>query len=332
MIKLNILDQSPVFEGQNLETSLLDTIELATFADQHNFSRFWVSEHHNSRSFASASPEIFIPILASKTKKIKVGSAGVLLSHYSPLKIAEQFHLLESIFPKRIDLGIGRASGADIKTLKHLKSGLLNNVDTFREIDRLMSFLSNKSTVKAMPDIDSSPEIWILGTSIESAKYAGERGLPYCFGSFINPSYEFQAIQTYYNHFRESSFLKKPYLNLAVFALLNKSARIAEDAALPVKSWFIQSFLQKKNIRFPQGKEVHLTNKEEMVLEQLLAYAFIGNTDQIMPRIRKKIIDYQLNELTIVTICEDMNLKKESYLEISKSFNLNDNVLTDSPQ
>jgi alkanesulfonate monooxygenase SsuD/methylene tetrahydromethanopterin reductase-like flavin-dependent oxidoreductase (luciferase family) len=174
-----------------------------------------------------------------------------------------------------------------------------------------------------MPNITGAPELWVLGTSSESAVFAGVNGLPYCFGSFINPMHEFAAIQSYYNHFQPSQYLSEPYLNLAVFALLNKDANEAEKAALSVKKWFIKSFLKKKDVFFPNMDSVDegsFAFEEKMILDQYLSFAFIGNTEEQIQKLKKKANDYRINELTVVSICEDFEFKKESYLELKNGF------------
>ncbi|MBK8984409.1 MAG: MsnO8 family LLM class oxidoreductase [Ignavibacteria bacterium] len=138
MIKLNILDQSPVTEGMSHAEAIMQTIELAKYTDELGYHRYWVAEHHSSRSFASATPEILISALASNTKKIRIGSGGVLISHYSPLKIAEQFNILQTLYPDRIDLGIGRAPGGDANIIKAMRT---TNEDSFTKTTELINYL-----------------------------------------------------------------------------------------------------------------------------------------------------------------------------------------------
>ncbi|MEZ4691975.1 MAG: MsnO8 family LLM class oxidoreductase, partial [Ignavibacteria bacterium] len=234
MIKLNVLDQSPVIEGITPKEAIEQTIELAKFTDKLGYHRYWVAEHHNSRSFASASPEILISALASNTKNIRLGSGGVLISHYSPFKIAEQFNMLQSLYPGRIDLGIGRAPGGDGNIIKALRTSSENAFDKTTE---LISFLKASSgsdltkpagNLQAVPEGNSMPEVWILGTSPDSAMYAGQNGLPYTFGSFINDEHMLQCFQTYYQNFKPSLQLKEPYLNLALFCVCAETTQDAK--------------------------------------------------------------------------------------------------------
>lgn len=319
MIKLNILDQSPVIKGSTPDEAIHQTIELAGLADELGYHRYWVSEHHNSRSFASASPEILMSALASSTRRIRIGSGGVLISHYSPLKIAEQFNMLQSLYPGRIDLGIGRAPGGDGNIIKALRT---SNENAFTKTAELINYLKHSSEskqrgeVSAVPEGLKMPEIWILGTSPDSALFAAENGLPYVFGSFINDEYMLQCFQSYYQNFKPSPYLKEPYLNLAVFSITGETSEDAVRIAKCSEYWLSQTFLKGMNIPFPDEETALKHNfsiEEKMLIEYRRSSAVIGDPDTVSKKLKELVKKYAIHELTIVTIVSDFEERKRSY-------------------
>ncbi|MCY7363245.1 MAG: LLM class flavin-dependent oxidoreductase [Ignavibacteria bacterium] len=322
MLKLNILDQSPVVTGISPAEAILQTIELAVFADEAGYHRYWVAEHHNSNSFASASPEILMSAIASKTNKIRVGSGGVLISHYSPFKIAEQFNLLQSLFPDRIDLGIGRAPGGDANILKVLRTpkedAFIKTKELFNYLVKSSNLSKNKSNdgLIAVPEGGNIPEIWILGTSPDSAVFAAENGLRYTFGSFINDEHMLQCFQTYYQNFKPSVFLKEPYINLALFVVCAESEAEAQRIAKCSEYWLAQTFLKGKNINFPDEKtsiDYKFSFEEKMLIEYRRKSAIIGDAENVADRLNETAKKYAANELTIVTITSNYEDRKNSY-------------------
>ncbi len=319
MIKLNILDQSPVIKGHTPGEAILQTLELAKLAEELGYSRYWVAEHHNSRSFASASPEILMSALGSNTKKIRIGSGGVLISHYSPLKIAEQFNMLQSLYPGRIDLGIGRAPGGDGNIIKALRT---SNENAFTKTKELIDHLNHSSgskqhmTVSAVPEGLNMPEIWILGTSPDSALFAAENGLPYAFGSFINDEYMLQCFQSYYQNFKPSLFLKEPYLNLALFSITGETMEDALRIAKCSEYWLSQTFLKGMNIPFPDEETALKHNfsiEEKMLIEYRRRTAVIGDAETVSKKLNELVKKYAIHELTIVTINSNFEERKKSY-------------------
>lgn len=327
MFKINILDQSPVVEGISQAESISNTVELSILADKLGYLRFWVAEHHNSNSFASASPEILIPAIASVTKNIRVGSGGVLITHYSPFKIAEQFNLLQSLFPGRIDLGIGRAPGGDANILKALRS---QKEDAFEKTKELITILQNSNTNKrkegltAVPEGAGLPEIWILGTSPESALFAGKNGLPYTFGSFINDEHMLECFQIYYQNFVPSVLLNKPQLNLALFAVCGDTEEDAQRMVKCSEYWLVKTFLRGKNISFPSEQTALSHNfsfEEKMIIEHRRKSALIGDSDFIVKKLTDLANKYAIHEFTIVTITSDNKDRIKSYRLISERIN-----------
>ncbi len=321
MLKLNILDQSPISEGMDAKTALNNTVELAKLADEKGYKRFWVSEHHGSQAFASASPEIFIGALAAQTKNIRLGTAGILLSHYAPFKIAEQINLLTALYPDRIDLGIGRALGGDPKIIKLLNSDTNPN-NLFTKYDELISYIfNNQSQTLVVPNTYHKPEFWVLGSSPTSAKYAAERGLRYSFASFINAEHLLEALQTYHQYFTPSKHLKKPYTNLSLFALCSEEEQKANELAKVVENWLVNFLLFKKDLAFP--KDVSDSSIVESVPAKYLInmfreYSAIGNPAQVIKKLKMLKEKLMIDEFTIVTITYYQKDKVNSYKLISE--------------
>jgi len=321
MLKLGILDQSPISEGMEAKTALNNTVDLAKFADEHGYSRFWVSEHHGSRAFASASPEIFISSLVAQTQNIKLGTAGILLSHYSPFKIAEQMSLLSTLYPDRIDLGIGRALGGDPKIIKLLNSDPSPN-GLFNKYDKLIDLLhKNNSAVRVVPDTDQKPELWILGSGTESARYAAERGLRYSFASFINAEQIMQSLQTYHQNFIPSTYLDKPYTNLSLFALCAGNENNANELAKVAEEWLVKSLLLKQDMPFPKNVEnssILDSLPAQMLVKMFREYSAIGSPTQVINKLLSLKQKLMIDEFTIVTITHNQNDKINSYKLIAE--------------
>jgi luciferase family oxidoreductase group 1 len=230
-LKLSVLDQTPIRKGSNAIESLQESIELAKLADRLGYTRYWLSEHHNTITLAGAAPEVFIARLGAETKKIRVGSGGIMLPNHSALKVAENFRLLEALYPHRIDLGIGRAPGGDRAT-----SQLLNPGNSFapeeyiQQIRDLSAFLTDtpetgnmQGKIKAIPLLDSSPELWVLTSSGESAYLAAHFGIGLSYAQFINPVGGSESLQLYKERFRPSGKLVSPATNVGIFAFCSES-------------------------------------------------------------------------------------------------------------
>jgi luciferase family oxidoreductase group 1 len=192
-IKLSILDQSVIFPGENAEDALQRTIQLVQKAEEWNYHRFWVSEHHDSEQLAGSSPEVLISHLLAKTERIRIGSGGIMLQHYSPYKVAENFNVLASLAPNRVDLGIGRAPGGLPRSTRALQQGITEAVTLSDKLKELKQFVHNRleedhplTGLRVSPIPTQPADIYLLGASVASAELAAELGLPYVFAQFIN--------------------------------------------------------------------------------------------------------------------------------------------------
>src|SRR5580765_573667 len=216
---LSVLDLSPITQGSDAAQSFRNTLDLAQHAEAWGFKRFWLAEHHGMPGIASAATAVLIGFVAGGTKTIRVGAGGIMLPNHSPIVIAEQFGTLESLYPGRIDLGLGRAPGTDQRTLRALRRDP-TSADSFpddvRELQAFLGPLQPGQTVQAVPGTGTNVPIWILGSSLFGAQLAAEFGLPYAFASHFAPDALMLALQVYRREFQPSAQLQKPYAIVGV--------------------------------------------------------------------------------------------------------------------
>ena len=249
MTEVSILEQSVSVEGKPQSITIQDSINLAKTAEKLGYKRFWVSEHHNHPTIIGSAPEVLMAAIASQTKTIRIGSAGIMLPHYSPFKVAEQFRVLEALAPNRIDLGLGRAPGSDGRTALALNRNSRIDSEQFPgHVRDLMAWVSNEDLIEghpfgnlvAQPTSETHPEIWMLGTSNYGAQLAAYLGIPYCFAHFItNGSGMKNAIEIYKSEFKPSKNFKKPLVNVCLWALTAKTDKEARYLFSSRAAWKI---------------------------------------------------------------------------------------------
>src|SRR3954451_17780709 len=239
-LRLSVLDQSPIAEGSTASNALHNTLDLARLADELGYTRYWVAEHHGTPGLASAAPEVLIGPVAAATERIRVGSGGIMLPHYSPFKVAETFSALSGLYPGRIDLGLGRAPGTDGLTMFALQRDRREaSPDDFpQQLAELLGYLNGELPADhpfarlagTLPGLPERPEPWLLGSSPQSAVWAGQLGLPYSFADFIN-SQGAEIAADYRRRFVESERLPAPRLSVGVLAICADSDEEAERLA-----------------------------------------------------------------------------------------------------
>ena len=244
-MKISAVDQSPIFSNTNADQAIRETKDLAKYCDSLGLNRFWLAEHHGSNSFAGCSPEILIPSLAAQTESIRVGSGGVMLMHYSPYKVAENFRLLESLFPNRIDLGLGRAPGSDAYQAGALAYGSKTTGPEFfaTKMNDLKSFLEGSASstqsfesVNVTPGLGEIPEVWLLVSSRQGAEYAAHFGLPMSLAYFIDPSCADLA-DLYRDNFQPSVVADRPKVSIGVFSVCADTDKEAEELSMSAAVW-----------------------------------------------------------------------------------------------
>ncbi|WP_226579108.1 LLM class flavin-dependent oxidoreductase [Halobacillus litoralis] len=330
-LKLSVLDQSPISKGNTAEESLQQTIELAQYTEKLGYYRYWVAEHHSTNGLAGSSPEILIGQIAGATNHIRVGSGGVLLPQYSPLKVAENFRMLEAFYPGRIDLGLGRSPGGGPKTRLALTDGLEKPLSSFsRQVKELQQFLYGEIPkgsayfgVTARPDTSCQPETWILGLTARGARHAAVNGTGFTYGYFINPDHAEDTLQTYRDKFKPSTRLNTPKVNVCIFVVCAETKEEAEKLALSQDLWLIQ--VEKGlDTRIPSIEEAEnypYTEKELKKVHHNRRRCLIGTPEHIEQKLKSLSKLYQTDEFMIITNIFDFEAKKNSYKLISSRFN-----------
>ena len=328
-MKISAVDQSPIFSNTNADQAIRETKDLAKYCDSLGLNRFWLAEHHGSNSFAGCSPEILIPSLAAQTESIRVGSGGVMLMHYSPYKVAENFRLLESLFPNRIDLGLGRAPGSDAYQAGALAYGSKTTGPEFfaTKMNDLKSFLEGSASstqsfesVNVTPGLGEIPEVWLLVSSRQGAEYAAHFGLPMSLAYFIDPSCADLA-DLYRDNFQPSVFADRPKVSIGVFSVCADTDKEAEELSMSAAVWRHNS--QKGNFGpFPTFKEAKASITGDLVKTNDNK-TFIGSPQTVRQKLQPMLDKVDPEELKIITICEPFSSRVRSYDLINQSFSVN---------
>ena len=336
---LSVLDQSPIRKDGNAAQAVAETIALAKACDQLGYHRYWLAEHHNSNSFAGSCPEILIGRVAQETKRLRVGSGGVMLTHYSPLKIAEQFRMLEVLNPGRIDLGLGRAPGSDQMTARALQSGPQAwPIDVFpSQVQLLRQFLDDSAGKVPLPEdhpyrgihamprgTTPGPELWLLGSGIHSAVYAAELGLPFSHAYFISADGSEEATSEYLTRFKPSEACPKPRVSLGIAALVGETEEEARRLAASRNLWVVR-LLTGRPIPFPSPEEAlaqPLTAQEEKLLASVARRSIVGTAEQVREKLMALAQTHGAEELVVVTITYDYASRLRSYELLAKAFGL----------
>ncbi|MBS1661098.1 MAG: LLM class flavin-dependent oxidoreductase [Bacteroidetes bacterium] len=331
-LRLSVLDQTPIRKNSDAPAALQESIRLAKLADRLGYSRYWLSEHHNTTTLAGAAPEILIARLAAETKGIRVGSGGIMLPNHSTLKVAENFRLLEALYPGRIDLGLGRAPGGD-----RLTAQLLNPSNTFdpqayiTQIRDLQAFLSDDSTVgtfqgkiRAIPKINTQPELWILTSSGESALLAAHFGAALCYAQFINPIGGAAAVQAYRSRFRPSDELPEPQASVGIFAFCSEDeSKVNEVRALV--DYRLLGF-EKGNFdeipTYAAASAYQYTPAEWQRVLYNRQRTAIGTPEQMREKLESIAAEFQVDEIVISTFTEHEEERMHSYELLADLFDL----------
>jgi len=329
-MRLSVLEQSVICKGETPYQALQKTVELAKLADELGYTRFWVAEHHNTNGIAGTSPEILISHLASQTSRIRLGSGGVLLPQYSPYKIAENFKLLETLFPNRIDLGLGRSPGGSTATRLALTDGIRKSLNEFpRQVENVQRFFKNEfpedhvyHQVHAYPDVETAPEMWILGVSHRGARVAAEYGTAFTYGHFITPEDGIRAINDYREQFRPSSYMKKPKVNVCVFVVCAPTQKQAEEWVLSQDMWLLE-VEQGGDTRIPsveEAKQKGLTNEQLKRVKSNRNPMIIGSPEKVRENLLQLSEKYETEEMMIINNVYDFNHKLQTYRLLADMF------------
>jgi luciferase family oxidoreductase group 1 len=319
MIPLSILDLAPITAGSDAAQSFRNSVDLAQHAERWGYRRFWLAEHHSMPGIASAATAVVIGHIAGATRTIRVGAGGIMLPNHSPLVVAEQFGTLESLYPGRIDLGLGRAPGSDQATARALRHNLAVDPDQFpRDVTELMGYFQSSqpdALVRAVPGQGLDVPVWILGSSLYGAQLAAMLGLPFAFASHFAPAQMMPAIDIYRSRFRPSASLQKPYVMLGfnVFAAdTDEEARVLVTSA---QQAFVNLRSGRPSTLQPPvpGFENRLTPPERELLSQVLSCSAIGSPTSVRQAMRNFIARTQPDELIVASMIYDHTARLRSY-------------------
>ena len=333
-MRLSVLDQSTVVSGRSPDASIRESLALASLCETLGYDRYWVAEHHNSASIAGTAPEVLIAAIAATTTHIRVGSAGVMLPHYSALKVAEQFRVLDAIAPGRIDLGLGRAPGSDGRTAYALNPNAGSAADHFPSAVRdLMHWVQGVDLVeghpfrdvKAQPQGATQPEFWILGSSDYGAQVAAHFGLPYCFAYFITDGAGMeQALEVYRRGFRPSPLLAQPHAAITVWAVAGETEAAAEHL---FASRALARLWRDRGVyaALPSPEEAlayPYTQNDRLALERIRARAIVGTGAQVASRLATLAEQAGVSEVAVLTTVHDAEARRRSYRLLAEAAGL----------
>lgn len=322
--KLSVLDLAPIAEGKSIAESFKNMMDLAKHVEALDYHRYWLAEHHNLDGIASAATSVLIGQVAAHTSRIRVGSGGIMLPNHAPLVIAEQFGTLETLFPGRIDLGLGRAPGSDGWTMRALRREMKGAEPDFslqlQELRHYFEPAEPGQKVRAIPGMGIEIPIWILGSSLYSAQLAAGEGLPYAFAGHFAPDMMMQAIDLYRVGFMSSKTLKKPHVMIGVQVIAADTDAEAEKLATTLYQRFLGIIRnQRVNLVPPVDsmKDIWSPQEEEFVKSKL-RYSVIGSPETVKKGLQKLVDETQADELIIVSDAYDHQVRKKSFELIAK--------------
>ncbi|KQS28200.1 LLM class flavin-dependent oxidoreductase [Dyadobacter sp. Leaf189] len=334
-IKLGVLDQSVVRAGTTVQQAIQETIETAKVAEELGYSRFWVSEHHNSTFIAGSTPEVLMVKLADATKHIRIGSGGIMLPNHSALKVAENFRMLETLFPGRIDLGMGRAPGTD-----RITSSILNPSNDFsessylRQLEHLQHFFrdtagTERGFIYATPQSETIPMQWILSSSGGSSNIAARFGLGLAVAKFINGFVRPDVVETYRRNFRPSDQYPEPHALLSVFVLCGETEEKAAEMR-KMMDYVLIEFEKGKFGPFPDPETVknyRFTAGELERIKYNSGRLISGTKEDVKEQLTRLANEFEVDEIIISTMADSAENRLRSFELISEAFNLREAVV-----
>jgi luciferase family oxidoreductase group 1 len=335
-MQLSVLDQSISLAGASEDAAIRDTLALAQHAEELGYHRFWLSEHHNLPTIVGAAPEVLMAAVAARTQRIRIGSAGVMLPHYAALKVAEQFRVLDALAPGRIDLGVGRAPGGDMRTARALNPNAAQAADQFpqqiRDLQRWTEGHTHQGiTAHPRPPLDQigdparSPELWVLGSSNYGAQLAAAFGLPYAFAYFFMDGQGVEEALGLYRHlYRPSERHPMPHATICVWALAADTAADAQHHALSRDRWRLD---RQRGVLGPLQAPDDIAARgfsptELAELGSTRRSALVGTAEQVGTQLRALAQDLALDELVVNTWTHDPQVRRHSYQLLSQEFDL----------
>jgi luciferase family oxidoreductase group 1 len=331
---LSVLDISPVPSGSSGSDALRNTLDLAQLADGLGYTRYWLAEHHNTALIASTSPEVMIGHVANVTRRMRVGSGGIMLPNHAPLKVAETFRVLEALHPGRIDLGLGRAPGTDSLTALALRRSreAVYSDDFPAQLAELLAFFDDDfpathpyQRVKAMPDDVASPEVWLLGSSDFSAQLAASAGLRFAFAHHIQPEPAVSALRFYRENFKPSRYLDKPESLIAVSVICAETDEQARELAAPAELTMLRFRQGGRMGKLPSVAEAQAypyTAEELLAIREGRQRLTVGSPETVREKLTTLAGQSGVDEIMVTTIVHDHQDRRRSYRLLAEAFGL----------
>ena len=330
-LTLSVLDQSIACAGRGEDHALRDTLDLAPHCEALGYHRFWVSEHHGLPTIVGSAPEILLAAIAARTTRIRLGSAGVMLPHYSAFKVAEQFRVLDALAPGRVDLGVGRAPGTDMRTAQLLNPLARHAAEDFpQQVVDVIQWTRNQrhhgalahplAPAEAQAGFERAPEVWVLGSSDYGAQLAAHLGLPYAFAYFFMDGQGVeQALGLYRQLYKPGDRHAQPQPTICIWALAADSDEEAKHHARSRERWRLD---RERGVLGPlqPPDAIAFTPDEDLRLQGMRRRAFVGRADAVADRIRKLAAELQLDEIVINTWAHDPAVRRRSYALLAREF------------
>ena len=318
LVPVSVLDLAPIPLGSTPADALHRSLDLARHAERWGYRRFWLAEHHNMPGIASAATSVVIGYVAGGTSTIRVGAGGIMLPNHSPLMIAEQFGTLASLYPDRIDLGLGRAPGTDQRTFRALRRPLdaaESFPDDVLELQALLGPAREGAPIRAVPGTGTNVPLWILGSSLYGAQLAGQLGLPFAFASHFAPALLFPALETYRRSFRSSQQLTSPYAVAGANVIVAETDREAARLFTSIQQQFT-NLVRGKPSRLPppiDDIDAYWSPLERMQAESMLACSFVGSADTVLEALTSFVRRTEVDELIVACAVFDHGARLRSY-------------------
>ncbi|MEH7098465.1 LLM class flavin-dependent oxidoreductase [Neobacillus vireti] len=327
-MRLSILDQAPISSNQTAQEALNESMKLAQMGEKYGYTRYWIAEHHDLPGLACSAPEVMLSYIGANTSAIRIGSGAVLLPHYKPFKVAELYNMLATLFPGRVDIGIGRAPGGSAEASNALSDNFLQQVWNMpKSITELLHFLENDfpsehefKNLSASPIPPSPPVPWLLGTSKKSALLAAENGMNYAFGQFMSENNGPEIVRQYLDAFQPRKQEQKPKVIVTVNAVCAETDEKAEEIALSGIVWSLQKGRGEGNEvpSIADAKQYPLDEKDQQTIEKIKQNLIIGNPKKVLKKLNEQAALFHADEMMLVTITHSPEDRLKSYQLIAK--------------
>ncbi|MCZ0702649.1 luciferase family oxidoreductase group 1 [Natronobacillus azotifigens] len=318
-IPLSVLNLAPIRKNEGTKEAIDAAVDLAQATEEMGYERYWIAEHHNTPTLVSSATSILIKHILEHTKKIRVGSGGIMLPNHAPLIVAEQFGTMATLYPNRVDLGLGRAPGTDMRTAKALRRTNSQSVESFpHDVESLLTYFGSKEQqtgISAYPGVNTNVPIYILGSSTDSAVLAAKLGLPYVFASHFAPKEMAAAISIYRDRFQPSDYLEKPYMVVCLNVIGAESDEEARMESTTMKQFFLNVVRGTANPLLPPVENMDdlWSEHEKLIVNSMSSVTLLGSKQSIQSQLTQFQTEFAVDEIMAVSYIYDQEKQKQSY-------------------